>query len=145
MIIAGAALPRARNVLLAAGLALASIATTIAAPGLARPLGIPTWQQISVLAGTVLLEIILIPVVVRRVQQRGERTILLSVLLVIGLHFLPMIVAFGPIIGILGVLTILNAIAGLWLRPTLDLSIFWFLDGTLKLAGGIAMLAVALP
>ena len=144
MIIAGAALPRTRNVLLALGLALASVATAIAAPSLARPLGVPTWQQILVLAGAVLLEIILIPAVVRGVRHRGERITILSVLMVIGLHFLPMIVAFGPIIGFLGILTILNASAGLWLRPTMDLSIFWFFDGLLKLACGITMLVVVL-
>ena len=146
MIIAGVALPRARNILLALGLALASITTAIAAPSLARPLGIPSWQQILALAGSVLLEIILIPAVVRRIQHHGERTIILSVLLVIGLHFLPMVVAFGPTIGILGILTILNASAGLWLSPTMDLSLFWFLDGTLKLVCGLTMLmVVALP
>jgi hypothetical protein len=144
MIIAGVAFPRVRNVLLGLGLALASVATAIAAPSLARPLGVPTAQQILVLAGSVLLEGILIPVVVRRVRHRGERTIILSVLMVIGLHFLPMIVAFGPIIGFLGILTILNASAGLWLWPTMDLSIFWFFDGLLKLACGIAMLMAIL-
>lgn len=143
MIVAGAPLPRARNLLAAVGLALASIATTIAAPSLARPLGTPTGLQIMVLAGSVLLEMILIPVVVRRVHPYGSRTIILSVLLVVGLHFIPMSLAFGPGIGLLGILTILNAGAGLWLWPTTDLSIFWFLDGLLKLASGIAMLAIA--
>lgn len=141
-IMAGAALPRIRNVLLALGLALAGVATAIAAPGLARPLGAPAGQQILALAGAVLLEIILIPIVVRRVRHRGERITILSVLLVIGVHFLPMVVAFGPTIGLLGILTILNASAGLWLRPTMTLSICWFIDGLLKLACGITMLAV---
>jgi hypothetical protein len=144
MIIAGALLPRARNILVAAGLAFASIVTAIAAPGLARPLGAPSWQQIFVLAGAVLLEMILIQVVVRYVYHLGERTIILSVLLVVGLHFLPMAVAFGPIIAILGILTILNVGAGLWLRPNMNLSILWFFDGVLKLACGIIMMVVVL-
>jgi hypothetical protein len=144
MLAAGAFLPRARNLLLASGLALASIATAIAAPGLARPLGVPTRQQILALAGSVLLEMILIPVIVRRVQHRGERTIILSVLFAVGLHFLPMSVAFGPIIGFLGIVTILNASAGLWLWPTRDLSIFWFVDGLLKMVCGITMLLAVL-
>jgi len=142
MIMAGAALPRTRNVLLALGLALASVATAVAAPSLARPLGVPTWQQILALAGSVLFEMILIPTVVRGVRHRGERITILSVLLVVGLHFLPMMVAFGPIMVLLGILTILNASAGLWLTPTMDLSIFWFFDGLLKLACGIIMLVV---
>ena len=144
MIIAGALLPKFRNRLVAVGLALAGIITAIAAPSLARPLGVPTWQQILVLVGSVLLEMIVIQVVVRYVYQRGERTIILSVLLVVGLHFLPMAVAFGPIIAILGILTVLNAVAGLWLRPNMNLSTLWFFDGVLKLAGGIIMMMVVL-
>ena len=144
MIIAGASLPRARNILVAAGLALASIVTAIAAPGLTHPLGTPSGLQILVLAGSVLLEMILIQAVVRYVYHLGERTIVLSVLLVVGLHFLPMAFAFGPIIGILGVLTILNAGVGLWLRPNMNLSILWFFDGLLKLASGITMMVVEL-
>lgn len=142
MIIAGAMLPRSRNIMVAAGLALASIVTALAAPSLARPLGVPSWQQILVLAGSVLLEIILIQVVVRSVYHLGERTIILNVLLVVGLHFLPMAVAFGPIIALLGILTILNAGAGLWLRPNMNLSILWFFDGLLKLVCGIIMMVV---
>jgi hypothetical protein len=144
MIIAGASLPRARNILVAAGLALASIVTAIAAPSLAHPLGVPSGQQILVLAGSVLLEMILIQAVVRYLYHLGERTIVLSVFLVVGLHFLPMAVAFGPIIGILGILTILNAGVGLWLRPNMNLSILWFFDGLLKLACGIIMMVVVL-
>jgi hypothetical protein len=144
MIVAGAALPRARNTLVAAGLALASLVTALAAASLARPLGTPSWQQILILAGSVLLELVLIQVVVRSVYHLGERTIVLSVLLVVGVHFLPMAFALGPIIGILGILTILNAGAGLWLNPDLNLSILWFFDGLLKLTGGIAMMVVVL-
>jgi hypothetical protein len=144
MIMAGALLPGARNRLVAAGLALASVVTAIAAPSLAQPLGVPSWQQILVLAGSVLLEIILIQVVVRYVYHLGERTITLSVLLVVGLHFLPMAVAFGPIIALLGILTILNAGVGLWLRPKMRLSILWFFDGLLKLVCGIVMLVIIL-
>jgi hypothetical protein len=144
MIIAGALLPRARSILVGAGLAFASIVTAIAAPSLAHPLGTPSWLQILVLVGSVLLEIILIQVVVRYVYHLGERTIILSVLLVVGLHFLPMAVAFGPIIAILGILTVLNAGAGLWLRPNMNLSILWFFDGVLKLACGIIMMVVVL-
>lgn len=144
MIIAGAPLPRARNKLVAAGLALASIVTAIAAPSLAHPLGTPTWQQILVLAGCVLLEMILIQAVVRYVYHLGERTIILSVLLVVGLHFIPMALAFGPIIGILGIMTILNAGVGLWLRPKMKLSTLWFFDGLLKLACGIMMVVVVM-
>jgi hypothetical protein len=144
MIIAGALLPRARNIVVGAGLAIASIVTAIAAPGLARPLGAPSWQQVLVLAGSVLLEMILIPIVVRYVHPRGERTIVLSVLLVVGLHFLPMAAAFGPMIAILGILTILNAGAGLWLRPNMNLSALWFVDGLLKVASGSLMMVVVL-
>ena len=144
MMIAGASLPRARNILIAAGLAFASLITALAAPSLTRPLGTPSGLQILVLAGSVLLEMVLIQVVVRHVYHLGERTIVLSVLLVVGLHFLPMALAFGPIIGILGILTILNAGAGLWLGPNMDLSILWFFDGLLKLAGGITMMLLVL-
>ena len=141
---AGALLPRVRNILLAAGLAFASLVTALAARSLTHPLGTPSWQKILVLTGSVLLELILIQAVVRHVYHLGERTIALSILLIVGIHFLPMAFAFGPMIGILGVLTILNAGAGLWLRPTMNLSILWFFDGLLKLTGGITMMAVVL-
>ena len=144
MIMAGALLPRFRNILVAVGLALASLVTALAAPSLARPLGVPSWQQLLVLVGSVLLEIVLIQVVVRYVYPRGERTIILSVLLVVGLHFLPMAVAFGPLIAILGILTILNASAGMWFRPNMNLSLIWFFDGLLKVAGGIIMMVIVL-
>jgi hypothetical protein len=144
MIMAGAGLPRARNILAAIGLAFASLVTALAAAGLAHPLGRPSWQQILVLAGSVLLELILIQVVVRSVYRLGERTIVLSVLLVVGVHILPMALAFGPMIGLLGILTIPNAGAGLWLKPDLNLSIFWLFDGLLKLTSGITMMVVVL-
>ena len=144
MIMAGASLPRVRNILVAAGLAFASLVTALAAARLTHPLGRPSWQQILVLAGSVLLELILIPVVVRSVNHLGERTIVLSVLLVVGVHFLPMAFAFGPMIGLLGILTILNAGAGLWLKPDMNLSILWFFDGLLKLTGGITMMVLVL-
>lgn len=144
MIMAGAALPRARNILVAAGLGFASLVTALAARSLTHPLGRPSWQQILVLAGSVLLELIMMQVVVRHVYHLGERTIVLSVLLIVGVHFLPMAFAFGPMIGLLGILTILNAGAGLWLKPDLNLSLLWFFDGLLKLTGGITMMVVVL-
>jgi hypothetical protein len=140
--IVGAVLPSARTTLLAVGVAVATGATALAAPGLTRPLGVPTRQQIVALGGAVLVEMILIACVVCGKRHRGERITSLSILLVVGLHFLPMAVAFGPIIGLLGVLTMVNAGAGLWLTPTTDLSTHWLVDGVLKLACGAIMLVV---
>lgn len=77
---------------------------------------------------------------VRRLWQRGERTVTLGVMAVVGGHFFPMVMAFGPVVGVLGLVTIGNAAVGLWVARKSRLRMFWFVDGMLKLAFGGVML-----
>jgi hypothetical protein len=135
--------PWARQILMAAGLAVASLVTSLFAVKLARPLGSPTMLQIGVLAGSVLVETILIGVTGRLLQKHSRRTFELTVLFIVGLHLLPMSVAFGPLVAVLGLLSILNASVGLWLAHKTDLLVFWGIDGTFKMVLGAIMLFAA--
>lgn len=139
-IVVGALRPSVRETSWRTGLLVATVITTIAAPGLARTLGKPTLKQIVALVAAVVLEVVLIPVLIRATRHRGERTLVLSVLLAVGLHLVPMAVAFGPVVAGLGFLTMVNAAVGLWGLPQARLSQLWFVDGLLKVVGGAAML-----
>jgi hypothetical protein len=79
--------------------------------------------------------------VVARYKSAGERTFLLMILFVVGFHFLPMAVAFGPLCAVLGVSAMANAGFGLWARREIALSQLWILDGVLKIGFGSLMLS----
>jgi hypothetical protein len=143
-ITSGAFWPQARRRLLGWSLALASVVTALFAARLARPFGLPTALQIGVLVGAVLMEGVVIGLVVRQLQQQDDRTVELAVMFVVGVHFLPMTLAFGPLVGVLGVLVVLNAAAGLWLARGTDLLVFWTADGLSKMLFGGIMLFIAL-
>ena len=64
----------------------------------------------------------------------------MSILLIVGIHFLPMGLAFGWETSILGGLCITNAGLGLAL-PTLSFPILVALDGALKITFGGWMMA----
>ncbi len=115
----------------------AALLTILFAASLARPLGVPTGAQLVAL---VVMEVLLIAVVAQRPLRRDERRGELAVLLIVGEHFLPMMLAFGPLIGLLGVLSALNASSGLWWSRTAPLRAFWTVDGVLKATIGGAML-----
>lgn len=68
-----------------------------------------------------------------------ERTIFIVVLAVVGVHFLPMMVSYGPLIGALGAACAVAAGIA-WLTPGEPLSIILIVDGVLKIVFGIAML-----
>jgi hypothetical protein len=70
----------ARQKWLAAGAVLAAVATALAAVSLTRPYGTPSGTQVAWLAGAVLLEMLLIPQVVRHFHSQGERAVTLAVL-----------------------------------------------------------------
>lgn len=129
---------RSRNAILAAGAALAALATALTAAAVTSQLGKPTVAQIVWLAGAVSVEIALIPLVVRRAAPRGERAVTLAILGVVGLHFLPMAPAFGPLIGVLGLLCVANALLPMRF-VNFPLRAVWTVDGSLKIAVGAAM------
>jgi len=140
-IIAGGLFPLRRRWLLGASFIVASVTTSLVARSLAAPFGAPTRLQIAVLVVAVVVEVVVIQLMVPRLWPRGERTVTLGVLAVVGAHFLPMVVAFGPVVGVLGLVSIGNAAVGLWVAPQISLRMFWVIDGGLKLMCGLVMVS----
>jgi hypothetical protein len=138
-IVAGGVIRRRAWVLLAVGLALASVIEAATAQRLTAPLGRPTAFQIGSLIAAVVVEVIVIASADRWLRSANERQRTLWILIIVGTHFVLMAPAFGPLIALLGLLSILNAIAAF--RATrIPLSVAWFIDGALKAAIGGVML-----
>jgi hypothetical protein len=141
-VLLGALLPVYRKVFLGIAVAVASLAMVFLGPGLSASLGPPTRLQLMALIGAILIEGPLIRVAVARYRAAGERPLLLAILFVVGIHFLPMGIAFGPLCMGLGVALCFNAGTGLWLAPSLPLNALWSVDGLLKMAFGAAMIGI---
>lgn len=141
-VILGGLCPRRRMAMLIAGGASATLAIVLAANVLTRPLGVPTRLQFWALAAAIALEIVLIRVVVARYKRRGERPFLLAILFVVGLHFLPMALTFGPLCAALGLCAMANA--AIAFRSSRDILVnrVWLIDGALKMGFGALMFAV---
>lgn len=137
-IIIGGVLPRFRRATLAVSGVIAVVVTTSLAHRLAAPFGAPTALQVWSLVGAVALELALIPLVVRRFRPKGPRTVTLAVMLVVGVHFLPMSLAFGPVMYVLALLVCIIGVSGLVI-PHLPLNALWGLDGIAKLGAGAVM------
>ncbi|MEO3792310.1 DUF6609 family protein [Nonomuraea sp. B10E15] len=101
-------------------------------------LGSPSFAHIAGLVGSFVLEAGLIYLVLSRTKGADDRTVLLWILFVVGVHFLPMGMAHGPLITLLGVLTMANAAAGLRIKAPLP--VFGVTDALLKLGFGAVML-----
>ena len=69
----------------------------------------------------------------------ASRRFLLVLLLLLGIDFLPLSIASGPLMLLLAGLSILNALLGLWLQGV-SLTVFVGIDGLLKIIFGILML-----
>jgi hypothetical protein len=138
----GGVFSRQRKWLLASGGGAATATIVLCANALSRPLGEPTHLQFWALAGAILLELALVGFVVARYRNAGERTFLLAILFVVGVHFLPMAFAFGPLCAALGICAMANAGVGLWALRDVSLRYFWLMDGALKIAFGGLMLSV---
>jgi hypothetical protein len=142
--VVGAIVPRFRNALLAASGVAAGLELWAFGASITEPFGAPTPFQVWSLVLAIAFEIAVIAVVVRRLRTRGERTLNLAILVGVGAHFLLMAPAFGPLIVVLGLLAMLNAVYGLR-SPALSFRALWFLDGVLKVAvGGVLWLIVPL-
>jgi Family of unknown function (DUF6609) len=139
-VVLGALLPNRRRSLLIFGAAVATIAMVFLAARLSAPFGTPSRLQLWFLFGSIGAEAILVRVAVALYRQAGERSLLLAILFAVGLHFLPMAVAFGPICAALGVTLCVCAGIGLWLRPGISLNRLWASDGFIKMAFGAIML-----
>ena len=139
-LVAGAFHSRWRVGLLAGGVAIATVVTAVATPTLVSGLGRPSRFQIVVLVGAVVLEAALIPLGLHATRQRGWSTRWLTVFFMVGLHFLPMAVAFGPVMLLLGLALMLNAGIGLWKTSVIELQHSWLADGLLKVTAGVIMM-----
>ncbi|TMR91988.1 DUF6609 family protein [Nonomuraea basaltis] len=82
---------------------------------------------------------VLIYLVISRTKGVDDRTILLRVLFVVGVHFVPMGLAHGPLITVLGVFTMVNAAAALRMSAA-PLPVFGVIDAVLKSGFGAVML-----
>jgi len=138
-IVSGAMFPNKRDFLLICGFVVASVALVIFAGRLMAPFGNPTRLQVWFLFGSIALEIILFRFAWPKYRKNGERAARLASLFIVGLHFLPMAVAFGPICFTLGLVLCLCSGTGLWIRPHLSVNGLWAVDGLLKIAFGSAM------
>jgi hypothetical protein len=138
-VLLGAFLPCKRRSLLIFGATVASVAMVLLAARLSAPFGAPSRIQLGFLVGSIGAEAILIRAAVALYRQAGERPLLLSILFAVGLHFIPMAGAFGPICLVLGLTLCACAGSGLWLMPGMPLNTLWALDGFIKMAFGAAM------
>jgi len=141
-VVLGAFVPNRRRSLLLLGAAVATIAMILSATRLSAPYGAPTRLQLWFLFGSIGAEAILIRIAFALYRNAGERSLLLAILFAVGLHFLPMGIAFGPICAALGLILCLCAGIGLWLMPGISLNTLWASDGCIKMAFGATMLLV---
>jgi hypothetical protein len=127
----GTALPALRMKLTYVGFAAGTLALIL---GGRLAVGLPAASrlQIGSLVLAIVLEIIMFIFLMPLARRHGERSLLVVTLTIVSVHFLVMLPAFGTLIGILGVLCLLNA-AIAWRNPSYRIDLAWFLDGTLKL------------
>jgi len=96
----------------------------------------PTRAHIAALAFAITLEVILLIVMGRALPRATtEHVRWLWVSVIVGIHFLPMALCFGPVMLLLGSACIVTAGVGL-LLPETPYEIFGVVDGCLKLGVG---------
>jgi Family of unknown function (DUF6609) len=139
----GGFLQRRLWAILAAGALVGSMLAALVSITGASHLARPSRLQISSLIVAIAFEIAGIAWVNSHLRSRGRRTLLLATLLVVGVHFFLMVPAFGPLIGLLGAFSVLNAAVGLSVASKAPWQVFWVIDGALKLAVGGLMLVLA--
>lgn len=99
--------------------------------------GKPTISQLAALAVAIVLEIVLLIIMVNVLPADISRHIrLMWVLIIVGIHFLPMAVCFGPRLLIIGLLCIVNGLIGLILN-NLPSDLLLLIDGVLKVGFGL--------
>ena len=135
----GAVFPDKRDFSLSCAFVIATVALVIFGGRLMAPFGNPTRLQIWFLFGSIALEVVLFCFALPKYRNAGERSARLASLFIVGLHFLPMAVAFGPMCLTLGLVLCLCSATGLWIRPDLSVNGLWAADGLLKIAFGSAM------
>jgi len=106
--------------------------------------GSPTRFQLIALVSAVGLEIVLFNIMGRTLPPATDEHIRwLWVSIIVGIHFFPMAVCFGPRMALLGGACIASAVAGLLVDAPYE--IFGFIDGILKLGFGIWLISTKPP
>ena len=107
--------------------------------------GTPRRLQISALAAAVTLQAVLF-IAMARVLPPGtaEHVKWLWVSIIVGIHFLPMALCFGPRFLLLGAALIVNAGVGLWLAAV-PYEVFGVVDGLLKVGMGVWLFSTPAP
>lgn len=99
--------------------------------------GRPRRFQIMALVLAIVLEMVLFFIMIQVLPADiAEPVRLMWILLIVGIHFLPMAISFGPRFGILGLLCVVNALTALVLIGAVN-EIFLFVDGVLKFGFGV--------
>jgi hypothetical protein len=103
--------------------------------------GAPTRGQLWALGASIALEVALFVVLANLEQTYGLRgaSFWLWTLVIVGVHFLPQAITFGPLMALLGLLCVLNAAAGLWWGQV-PFTVSGIVDGLLKMGFGLVML-----
>ena len=98
--------------------------------------GKPMRIQIVALIVAIVLEMVLLIVMVNVLPiDIDSQTRMMWILIIVGVHFLPMAVSFGPRFALLGVLCMVNGFVGLQLNDVSS-DLFLIIDGILKVAFG---------
>jgi len=100
--------------------------------------GPPTRVQLIALGGAILLEVVLMMAMGRMLAPGLEKHWLWA-LVIVGLHFIPMALAFGPRMLVLGLVCMANAGLGL-AAASMPFLVIGLVDGALKVAFGGWML-----
>jgi hypothetical protein len=102
--------------------------------------GRPTRAQWIALAAAIAIEVVLLALLPRMLPVGTPEAVRwLWVLMIVGVHFLPMAVCFGPLFLLLGGACISNAALGL-LLPDVPFQLFGLVDGALKVLVGVGSL-----
>ncbi len=99
--------------------------------------GKPTRIQIIALTVAILLEMVLLIILANvSVEYMDSQIRLMWILIIVGVHFLPMAVCFGPRLAIVGILCIVNGFLGLIVKNVSN-DLFLSVDGALKVGFGL--------
>lgn len=101
-------------------------------------------RQFTALGAAIAIEVVLIMAAARFIGPQPERLLWCRTLFIVGVHFLPMAISFGPQMLWLGAACMLNATTG-WLLPIFPFPVTALVDGSLKAAFGICMLCTRRP
>jgi hypothetical protein len=136
-IVLGSIIPRARMLLVWAGIAL-GLATRAFGGKYLRGLSPPTLAQIAFFGVAIVAEGVGFRVFIPRLRPSGERKVLLGTLAIVGAHFILMLPTFGLPILVLAMLCLGNA-ALAWRLPDYPVGAAWCLDGIFKIGVGATM------